>query len=436
MRSKRQFLAGAARREITPPVGSALSGFVARLRPSTGISGRLYARALVLSNSGSNVVLIQLDLLGIGRWHVEEIRRLCRRLHHVPPECVMISTSHTHSGPGLVAVRGCQMADTAYHWSVVRKTVEAVNEAFRRISPATMRQNTVPFRLGINRRQTTRHGVVLGLAPNKPAPKTLSVAHFTMTDGASCILFSHAAHPYILGGDSTLISADFPGFACEQLERSAGTTAMFLNGCAGDIAPMRAFEGVTAAREEGRRLAGAVQEALEHAVVICAVPTLGRSEQIHLPHAALPTIQKVRSMTRDQGKTVRPQERGCPLVAQKIKKAMKDWALAIEEVIAGEHALEPVFSEVQILRVGGLLLVGISGEPFYETGQRIAGRMEDIWTLGYCNEFTGYLPTAKAFAEGGYEVTDSYRYLSTWQLAPSSERKLVRAARDLITKEP
>ena len=72
MKSNRQFLAGAARREITPPVGSALSGFVARLHPSTGISGRLYACALVMNSSGSNVVLIQLDLLGVGRWHVEK----------------------------------------------------------------------------------------------------------------------------------------------------------------------------------------------------------------------------------------------------------------------------------------------------------------------------------------------------------------------------
>ena len=103
-------------------------------------------------------------------------------------------------------------------------------------------------------------------------------------------------------------------------------------------------------------------------------------------------------------------------------------------VVKGESSLEPVFSEVQSLRIGELCLLGVSGEPFFEIGQSIcrASPSQNTWALGYCNAYTGYLPTARAFAEGGYEVSDSFRYLGMWQLAPSSERRVVKAAQRLL----
>jgi hypothetical protein len=74
-------------------------------------------------------------------------------------------------------------------------------------------------------------------------------------------------------------------------------------------------------------------------------------------------------------------------------------------IITGTSALEPVFAEVQTIRAGEVCLVGISGEPFFSIGQCIArlSNIRNTWVLGYCNAYSGYHPTAKAYTEGGYE---------------------------------
>jgi neutral ceramidase len=433
-KADKQLWAGAARQEITPVVGIPLSGFIARLGTSTGVADPLSSRALVLSQGQTTLVLVQLDLLGLSTWHVNEIRRSCQAIAGIPPENVLISATHTHSGPGMLPVRGCLVASLDYQWNVVKKTVQAIQQAYATRKPARFRTNRMPFRFGVNRRQLTASGVVLGADPRKPAPKSLDVAEVRIRDGSSCLLFSHAAHPYILGGDQTLISGDFPSFACLSLERSSGTTAMFLNGCAGDIAPLRAFQGVEAGREEGDRLAAAVRRTLEGAHEINAVPLKAISTRVHLPYAVFPTLTELEQMRVEQERTVRPSERTNPAVTAKIRVALDDWTEAAARVVKGGWFLEPVFCEVQGFRVGELCLLAISGEPFFSIGRRICRTSPclDTWALGYANAYTGYLPTTRAYQEGGYEVSDSFRYLGIWRLAPTCERYVVRTAQKLL----
>jgi neutral ceramidase len=434
--SDRQLRAGSARQEITPAVGSPLSGFIARLGPSTDVAGPLFTRALVLTDRDTSLVLLQMDLLGLARWHVDEIRRACHSLFDILPECVLISTTHTHSGPGMLPLRGCLLASLDYQWSVVKKSVQAIQRAYVTRRPARLWSNRVPFRLGINRRQKTRDGTVLGADPKKAAPKCLDVAEVRMRGGRSCILFSHAAHPYIMGGDQSSISGDFASFACQSLESSPRKTAMFLNGCAGDIAPLRAFEGLAAAREEGNRLAQAIREAISGSREVNLAPLKAFSQQVYLPYSQLPTLQDLEALRLQHERTVRSEERTNPAITAKIRSALDDWADFLKKVVEGKAALEPVFCEVQVFRAGSLCLAAVSGEPFFEIGQRIcrSSPLPNTWALGYCNTYTGYLPTERAFREGGYEVSDSFRYLDTWQLHPSCDRLVMKAAHRLLLK--
>jgi hypothetical protein len=62
--------------------------------------------------------------------------------------------------------------------------------------------------------------------------------------------------------------------------------------------------------------------------------------------------------------------------------------------------------ELQAMRVGNVVLLGVPVEPFAELGAEIKRRSPFAVTLfsGYTNGFTGYLPTPEAYQEGGYEV--------------------------------
>jgi neutral ceramidase len=434
MRSR--IFAGSARVDITPPVGSALSGFIARLHNSTGISDRLHARAVVISDGEALVAILQLDLLGIGSWHVDEIRRSGKKLFGIPAENVLISSTHTHSGPGMVPIRGCDVAPLEYQWSVVQKAIEALGKAYSSQERAEALIGAVPFRLGVNRRQPTPEGFVrLGVAPNRPAPKDLKVVTIRTASGKTVYLFTHAAHPYVLGAENSLISGDFPSIASQILEKDAKpVVAMFLNGCAGNIAPISAFQGIEKAREEGQRLASAVLQAAKASRQLRLSSFGGCSDHVRLEYRKLPSVRQIADMATEPERTVRPEERENSQVAAKVRQAYAVWANRMQRIVERQDPLEPVFVEVQVLRVGELGIIGISGEPFFETGEAIvrASCFPFTWPLGYCNSYSGYLPTARSFREGGYEVNDSYRYLGTWQIDPRSEAKVVAGAKALL----
>ncbi|MBM4429436.1 MAG: hypothetical protein FJ026_03685 [Chloroflexi bacterium] len=77
---------------------------------------------------------------------------------------------------------------------------------------------------------------------------------------------------------------------------------------------------------------------------------------------------------------------------------------------------------MQALALGPLVLVAIPGEPFVEIGQRIRQAVSDpVLAVGYANGYLGYLPTAQAHTEGGYEVAES-------PFSPQAEDLLVATA--------
>jgi hypothetical protein len=309
----------------------------------------------------------------------------------------------------------------------------ALDEAFHAQSPARLEIGSVPFALGVNRREETASGVVLGVAPDKPRPLRLRVARFDASR-QQIILLTHASHPYVLGAEVLLASGDFPSMACNELERAAGTVALFLNGCAGDIAPISAFQGVERASAEGQRLADATRSAFERLEPIVVDNLSGRRTQVRLPHVPLPTEGEVDAIAGQTERVVRATERRQPEVREKVRRAMDEWCRLAIQIARGEQPLEPLYCEVQALRLGAFTLLGIAGEPFFALGEQVSRETADpsTWLLGYTCTYCGYLPTVDEYRLGGYEVDDAFKYVGTWKVEASSASLVVDAARDML----
>ena len=76
------------------------------------------------------------------------------------------------------------------------------------------------------------------------------------------------------------------------------------------------------------------------------------------------------------------------------------------QLVAQEREKNPnVVSEVQGIRIGPLGIVTNGGELFCDYGLRIkaCSRFEFTWISTLTNQWLGYIPTANAFAAGGYE---------------------------------
>ena len=65
---------------------------------------------------------------------------------------------------------------------------------------------------------------------------------------------------------------------------------------------------------------------------------------------------------------------------------------------------------VAALDLGGAALATLPGEPFLWASDELASVRPHLMVAGYSDGVAGYLPTADAYPEGGYEVDDACMY--------------------------
>src|SRR3954469_24369190 len=91
--------AGVGSADITPQTGYYLGGWTRADRTSHGQQTRLHSRALVLKEGSRKVALVQVDLFMIPAGMQKQIAAL-NASRGFREDNVLISASHTHSGPG------------------------------------------------------------------------------------------------------------------------------------------------------------------------------------------------------------------------------------------------------------------------------------------------------------------------------------------------
>src|SRR5947209_17732721 len=93
--------AGAAAVDISPPEGTPLAGYYSP-RGARAALDPLFSKALVLEQGGTKAALVVCDLISLPRYTVEEARRLIEKQTGIPAAHVMVSATHTHTGPALI----------------------------------------------------------------------------------------------------------------------------------------------------------------------------------------------------------------------------------------------------------------------------------------------------------------------------------------------
>ena len=421
--------AGYGQADITPPVGAAMNGFIARIGPSEAVDLPLRARALSLRDGGERVLLVALDALGLSQATCDEIAAAARDRLDVPADHVVIHCSHTHAGAMTCRLRGLGDADPAEFERVREGVLAAAAQAVESARPAALRYGTAPVQIGVNRRQVVPgRGMVLGEAPNRPADTAVRVVQL-LSDEASIVLFCHACHPYCLGPEHQIFSPDFFGHAADALA-GADHAALYINGCSGDIAPRRANEGPAAARDQGRRLADAVLEALRGARDVGDASLDVAAEQIELGHQPLPPFAELEAQLALPDRTVREEDRARAVVRQRMATAWAQWLGELKQAAGADGDLPPARTAVSVVRLGRTPIVSLPGEVFFETGEAIARRLDaDMAVVGaYAHGYVGYVPPAAAFDEGGYEADEAHRFVGLWKLGRDATDRLIETA--------
>jgi neutral ceramidase len=424
--------AGAARVNITPYVGINLSGFGNRTKESAGIHDDLYAKAVVLDDGSMKIGMVSCDLLNLDESSIASIREKANKLTGIDVENIMVSTTHTHSGPLTSPLRGFGKLDREWVSIMEKQVAGAIAIANSRLQEAGIGAGSGHVEININRREKRDDRVVLGFNPGGSIDYQVGVIRIDdLEHKPLCAIVNYACHPVVLGGNNYLLSADYPGYAMALVEKvlDNDSVAMFLNGTTGDINPIGrgTFEE---AQKTGNILGAEVIKVWEGINTVSDVELWMAKEKVNLESGELPSEAELEQIIASRKKELESSSQGYDL----DREITLSWALdALSMARLGKKsAIIPV--EVQILRIGDIILAGIPGEVFVDIGLGIknGSAFKNTFVAGYTNGDIGYMPTKKAFQEGGYETHYAYRLYGIYPVDQDVAEKMINSALKLI----
>ncbi len=437
-----EFRVGAAAVRITPEQPLPMAGYYS-VRLSTNTHDELHAKAIVLEQGGARAALVVCDLISLPRTVVVQAREIIAQTTRVPGANVMISATHSHTGPVLDTGSARKAVDgggtdavRAYTAALPAKIAEAVRLAEAALAPGRVSvAHEHEDHLSFNRRYFMKDGTV-AWNPGKLNTNILHAAGLIDPDVA-VIYFdtpralplatyvNFAMHPDTVGGLE--FSADYAFTLSKLLGEYKGTNmvTLFVNGTCGninhvDVQWAGAQKGHTESARLGTVLAGNVFKAYTRLQSLEPKTLRVRNEMVKLPLPELKPdeVEAARAIAERVGTT------NTPKFLEQVN------AFKVLDVAAREGKPQEV--EVQVIALGDdLAWVSLPGEIFVELGLEIKKKSPFRHTLmaELANGAIGYIPNKKAYDEGNYEPVSARCAKGSGEMLVESALKLLRAAK-------
>ncbi|MEZ6191068.1 MAG: neutral/alkaline non-lysosomal ceramidase N-terminal domain-containing protein [Phycisphaerales bacterium] len=431
---------GAAAVDITPAAPTFLSGYPHVQRQSTGVSDPLLASALYISDGETRVIFIANDIIFVPKWLSDRARKRIEASTGVPADHVMITATHTHSGPVTTKMLSNETdpivpePDPGYLTLLECGIVAAAERACAGAKPAEI-------------------GHVLadgsGLGSNRHDPEgvrdpRVSVLSVRSVEGDDCIglMLVCNMHPTVLHEDSTLISGDFPGFARRYLQENvigADCPVVYHMGAAGNQSPRHVTKSNTIeeANRLGELLGKAVADVLPSLSYERSLDVSCDSVLLELPLRGFPPVTEA-AAARDKAKQRFEHLRDTRAPRADTRSAECDWFGSEETVTLSRAAqsgrLEQAAracmpARVQVIRVGPWAFVGWPGEVYVEFALDVKKRFPDCCVVTLANsDLEGYIVTQEAVDRASYESGNAVFK------SPDSGEMLVEATIDLLSR--
>lgn len=428
--------------EITPPLGVPMGGNVRADRAARGVHDPLLATILVIE-SGATVVLISCDLLGISAEFSAPIKESVAGQLGLPADHVIVFATHTHSGPQVVRDSPTITAEPGPAWekwmseTPGRIAAAAVATAARR-QPARLEWNSATVQgLSFNRRLHLRSGATCMnferpdpadvLEPWGPVDEELIVIRVSDEQGQPLGAFVHfTLHPAVLVGEQWLLSRDFVGPLVRTVQEAIGAVpVLFANGAEGNVNHLdyrlgRQGDPFTEIERIGARLGAAAISALDSPV---------RMDDPAVSVTAAPVCLRQRPITPDMraGATEALARTGgrIPSLTDGVPpEAYAAWLLRRASDYQPTVDIRPA-----VVRLGDLTFAFVPGEAFVEFGNALRRKhSRPVRVVALADASIGYIPTAEAFGQGGYEVT-----FGTSTIAPGEGERLFNVIDDAVS---
>jgi neutral ceramidase len=455
--------AGAARADITPPIGTPMFAYTARSAvagahfeypmqvvadpdshlyaksfvPSKGVHVRVQARAIVLERDGAKFALVQADLGGIPYALTQEVAKKIAPTG-ITADRLMISATHTHSSTGPIwpadnggyQALGGDFFDPRVFGITVDGIADAIIKADQRlqdarvgvgtthVDDASRNRNFTPFRRNGDVPKDEAGARAVSYDP------VLTVLRVEDTSGRPIGAWSNfAVHQTSFGDDNLLFSADNAATTERRVEAKLAKASdgrdvvnVWTNGNEGDISPNGGPSTIggepaeyvnssaAGANLAGKRVAAGILRAWDEAAA-------------HM--TAEPKIDARRSFVAFDGSTTDGRPVGPIQSLGQGGITADDGTCAPVEDAAGPGqgkklpvvigaALVPGIAPISMWRIDGLGVAAFPAEITKQMGQRIkdavaGGGYDRVILAGLTNGYVSYTATPEEYDACHYE---------------------------------
>jgi len=363
----------------------------------------IFARALALEIDGVKLIHLAIDAIGSDKGLNDAVLEAAvARGLKTPPSNIVISGTHSHSGPGAIS--------SDFLWNIAPATdllVPHVRAAMRdHMVTALLNAEAalVPAKLGFSSTP------LLGVTVNRRAKETPGESPSTIDPHLGVLiavdaksgdrigtLWNFAIHGVCYGPDNLLFSGDIAGRANTLLDSSEGGVTVFVNADAGDIDPAPGMCDNEPSFVGSKKIAMAVSAAAKAIVPSNEGSSLAVSSTVidFGPTDLNATLGRWDNCTS-----------GGQLDICTICEVLQcDLHVHLNE---GWITNRPPFTAIRLTVSGSTLLaVTMPGEPLLELGWWVRNFTEPLadttFLLGYSQSHMGYFATPDSYDIGGYE---------------------------------
>ena len=354
-------LAGAFEIDISPVEPAWLKGKYELRDP-------LKARCAVFARGKLKVAIVGADLFGLLKSEVDPIEA---RLRKLGVSHLMLAMSHNHAAPDTVGIYGFYPKD--YIGYLQERIATGVGKALGKLAPVR--------ELLVSSDELSLAGArVGGLFRNARNPgivdPQLAAVQARGQDGKAIVTIIHfACHVEGLEKGPKEISADFPGYLCDEMRKRTGAPTVFLNGAIGGMVSGDTRErSHEEARKMGLRLAAETSRILDFAVPSASAAFAFRRSRFEVP------VTNARFLL--------------------FEKLNGD-----RQVFYRGRAISELFHA----RLGDAEFLTIPGELLPELSFELLEKMKGYprMIVGLCNDELGYIIPAGDFRKDAYEESMS-----------------------------
>jgi neutral ceramidase len=453
------FRAGAATSNITPAIGVEVAAGKGKPQ-ATHVHDELHARCLVLDDGEAKLAIVVCDLRHMSAEVADGAKKIIQKTTGIPPECVLVSATHTHTSTGakLEEKEGEPYYD--YRAFLTRRIADGVQRAVNNLQPARIGWGTAEEPTQVfNRRWflMAKRGPIYGAHDNieqvdtnpgysgllraaGPVDPQITFLSVQSTAGKPISLLASYGLHYVGGIPANTISADYFAVFADRIGELLGAerrqdppfVGLMANGTSGDVNNLERYSDEELAKrgpQPSKKYPS--YEKMREVAELCAQKVLQAHKDLKWhEHVKLASMQRTLTFTR-RYPTKEEVEWAEAVKAKKIKPMSTSRYSTYSTVLAYNSPDMPPTIDVvvQTHRIGDLAIAAMPFEVFAEIGLELKQRspIQPLMNISIANGSHGYLPTPEQHRLGGYET-----WIGVNQVQLDASVKLVNALVEML----